>query len=70
MISRKFRGFLAGILAGSAIRSLQQDMVGMENYVVIARAGWVSAWYTVPLALVMLGLAIFLMVFTPGEDGK
>ncbi len=50
--------FLNGCLAVIACRSLIQDFYGMEQWLAIERAGWVSGWYTVPVALVMLAFVV------------
>lgn len=52
--------FIAGFLACSAIRSIEQDIVGKEAYIQLINYAWVSAWYTVPLAVLMLVVAFIL----------
>ncbi len=53
--------FFAGYLFCSALNSLRQDVYGKEKYIAMCQAGWLSAWITVPLALMAILLAI---VFT------
>lgn len=52
--------FFAGYLAYAAIHSLQQDLMGMENYIALVRVAWASAWITVPMAIIMIICSIFL----------
>ncbi|MEZ4483618.1 MAG: hypothetical protein R2864_03175 [Syntrophotaleaceae bacterium] len=49
-----FTLFMAGWLANSAIRSLQQDMLGKEKCLAMYEAAWVSPAYTVPIAIAIL----------------
>ena len=63
-ISKKF---VAGFLTCCAIRSLQQDYWGRDETIRHVVNDWVSAWWTVPLALVWLGLAIWLCL-EPSTD--
>ena len=55
------KAFFAGWIAESAIKSLFQDMQGKEDYLKMIEYGWLSAWYTVPLALVLLLYGFILM---------
>jgi hypothetical protein len=56
-ISKKF---VAGFLTCSAVRSLQQDYWGRDETIRHVVNDWVTAWWTVPAALVCLGLAVWL----------
>ena len=59
-MSLRFKVFCAGILFESALKSIQQDIHGKEAYLKIVDAGWVSAWITVPMAIIFIIFAIFL----------
>ena len=54
------RAFWAGVLCYSCIISLFQDFMGIERYIKFVNAAWVSAWYTVPLALIGLFATVVL----------
>lgn len=56
-----WRSFLAGIIFHSATRSLYEDLLGKERYLRMVDVGWMSAWITVPIALVMIGIVLFLI---------
>lgn len=55
-------GFKCGVLSTLASLSLWQDFLGQERYTEIVRNHWVSAWFTIPLALAMWALAITILV--------
>jgi hypothetical protein len=59
-MSNRWKAALAAYLFISGMRSLQQDMLGMENYITMIRAGWLSPWFTVPLALLSLLCAVMI----------
>ena len=46
--------FIYGFLFMSSMNSLHQDMLGMEKYIDMVRAGWITPWITVPMALAMM----------------
>lgn len=50
--------FLSGGLCAHAGLSLYQDALGLERYLARAREHWVDAVYTVPIAAVMLLIAV------------
>lgn len=52
------KAFIAGCLMDSAFRSLIQDIHGKESYIRMIDASWISAWYTVPIALMVLAIAV------------
>ena len=56
------KAFFAGLLIGSAFRSLEQDIVGKEAYLKIVDAGWISAWITVPVAILWLTIGLILLI--------
>ena len=43
-----------GALTAVAVYSLFQDFKGQEGYIELARTTWLTAWVTVPIALLML----------------
>lgn len=52
--------FWAGVLAQIGISSLIQDIVGKEEYLRHVEANWISAAITIPLAVMVLGIAFIL----------
>lgn len=48
---------VAGWLLNSAASSLYQDALGLEKYLATVALNWVDAYYTVPLAIVVLAVA-------------
>lgn len=65
-----FALFIAGWLANTASRSLQQDMLGKEKCLAMYEAAWVSPWITVPIALLLLWLAWGLVTHSRRELGQ
>lgn len=59
--------FVAGFLTCSAVRSLQQDYWGMEGTIRHVVNDWVSWRITVPLAILLLIVALWLCV-NPKKD--
>ena len=51
---------VAGFLIHGAITSLVQDSMGKEAYLKSVTEHWVSAWVTVPFALVSLLIAVWI----------
>ena len=49
-----YRSFLAGILIVTAIKSLYQDLLGLDNYLEVVRLNWVDWKISVPIAIVTL----------------
>lgn len=49
-----YRSFLAGILIVTAIKSLYQDLLGLDNYLEVVRLNWVSWKISVPSAITIL----------------
>lgn len=50
----KWQAFSAGALAAMSVYSLIQDFVGQEGWLEFVAENWVSAAYTIPLALAAL----------------
>ena len=65
-----FALFVAGWLANSASRSLQQDMMGKEKSLAMYEAAWVSPMYTVPIAIVILWFVWVLVKHARRELGQ
>lgn len=53
--------FMAGITFALSALSLYQDILGVDRYVAVVRAGWISAYATVPTAICCI--AVSLMAF-------
>jgi hypothetical protein len=53
-MTTKTKAFWAGFLAHASFMSLHQDFYGKETWLQMAAIGWVTAWVTVPLALLLL----------------
>lgn len=66
----KRMGFWSGVLLITALRSLYQDWHGLEDYIESIQQYWVSALFTVPLALVIFAISIALLVVTPNQKEK
>lgn len=62
--------FWAGMLTQICARSLHQDALGVDAYVEFVRAGWMSAWITVPMALAGLFIVGLIMWNPKPEDYK
>lgn len=58
---KRFALWLSGYLMSSAFRSLYEDLMGKERFLKLVDIGWISAWFTVPLAVLML-LASFWLI--------
>ena len=56
------RHFIAGMLAILALQSLGQDYIGKEEYIRRVEYCWAPAAYTVPLAIFILLVAVFLLI--------
>ena len=56
--------FCAGVLMVTAIRSLYQDLLGLDKYVEFVKSNWAPASYTVPIAVGMLLVAIVLLMLS------
>jgi len=50
--------FLCGLVCMGAAHSLIQDWYGLEAYIQHCREGWISGWYTVPIAIAILAVGI------------
>ena len=57
--------FFSGWLANTAWQSLFQDALGQEKYIRMVETCWISAWATVPLALLLLWFAWMM-----GREGR
>lgn len=55
---RKARLFWAGWVGSLAVTSLMQDFIGKDDYLRMARDGWVTPWVSVPAALALLAWSI------------
>ena len=56
-----YKSFVAGICFVVALRSLYQDLLGLDNYIEIVRSCWISWKVSVPFAIViLLSIPIFL----------
>jgi len=53
-MNRILETFLAGVVATLGFSSLYQDILGKEAYLKMVDAGWLSGYYTVPLALLCI----------------
>jgi hypothetical protein len=62
------KAFVAGWLVSSSIDSINQDLMGKEKFLHVASALWLSAWITVPLALI--GLVIAWKLIDEVKHGK
>jgi len=56
------KSFIAGVFAYAAVKSLLQDYMGKEAYVAYISANWQPAAYTVPLAIVILCIALSVVI--------
>ena len=68
MMDKRWRGFMAGVLSVSAIRSLVQDAIGREDYIRAVPLMWVEWYISVPIAVVLLLAAMIVMA--PDIDKK
>ena len=57
----------AGWLLSSATRSLYEDMLGKEAFILRVETGWISEWITVPIALVMIIWALGIIESNKGQ---
>lgn len=57
-----WHGVVIGWSLDSAFHSLFQDFVGQEGYINLVRNHWISGWYTVPGALLLLAMGILAWV--------
>jgi len=62
--------FFSGWLMNSATRSLEQDAIGQRGYMRLIEDAWVSAWITVPLALLFVWVAWMLAQTAKKEIGE
>ena len=60
-MKKKTRYALAGWLAATAINSLNQDALGKEAYMKLTDLCWRSGYITVPLAIMVLLVAIAML---------
>lgn len=58
--SHRWTSYVAGMLAGHSLGSLYQDALGKDAYLEKVSADWISAAYTVPLALAFIALSVWL----------
>ena len=56
------RGIIIGTILSWSGVSLFQDVLGLERYIQHVRDKWIDASVTVPLAIVLIGIAIFIFV--------
>lgn len=52
--------FWAGVLTHMATISLYQDFHGKQGYIDLIRKNWIDASITVPFALILIVIAIYL----------
>ena len=52
--------FVAGFLTYNALLSLQQDYWGKDETIRHITNNWVTAWVSIPISLICLGLAFWL----------
>ena len=58
-----------GVLLHSGMRSLYQDIIGKDAYLQVTAAGWISAKYTVPLALLLI-VSVFVAINNLMKEGR
>lgn len=51
---------MSGYLLGAAFTSLYQDFLGREKYIQMVEAHWVDSSFSVPVALLMIVVAVIL----------
>ena len=59
--------FFCGAMVALSMMSLYQDFLGKDGFVKHVQDHWISGWWTVPIALVLLLLALtwmWLMMWT------
>lgn len=56
----KLKAFFAGYLTCIAFESLRQDIMGKEKFLQWANEHWISAWITVPEAILLLIIAMLI----------
>ena len=61
-MKEKWYKFISGFLFYSAITSLWQDMLGKEAYIELAYQKWIPASKTVPMAIILLIISMYLFV--------
>lgn len=66
----RWRGFVAGMLMVTAIRSLMQDAMGKEDYIASIQYIWVEWYISVPVAVVLLLLALIATAPDTKKEGK
>mgnify|MGYP001577508280 CR=1 FL=1 len=49
-----YRSFLAGILIVIALKSIYQDLLGLDNYLEVVRRSWCDWKISVPSAITIL----------------
>lgn len=61
MRNKKIDRLHAGIIIAFSTVSLIQDYFGLDGYVEYLQENWISSWYTIPIAIVLICVAICLM---------
>ena len=56
---KRFQDVTAGIGIAACLYSLFQDALGLEGYVAMCRAHWISGTYSIPLAVVSLVILVW-----------
>ena len=49
-----YKSFVAGVLVVIALKSLHQDLLGLDGYIETVKASWVNWKISVPAAIVIL----------------
>jgi hypothetical protein len=70
MTASKWRVFIGAQFLGGAVSALVQDAFGLERWVALVRANWIPAVYSVPLAVFVGIVGVFLIYVSPETKHK
>jgi hypothetical protein len=56
---KRFQDVAAGFGIAACLYSLFQDALGLEGYVALCRAHWISGTYSIPFAVVALMILVW-----------
>lgn len=64
------RWFWSGWLSATAGLSLFQDALGRDRYIELCREHWIPANVSVPIAILMIGVAVVLAIRAAEEEAS
>lgn len=61
---------LTGCMIGGAALGIRQDLYGLERYIEVCRATWISPWIGMPINVSILIIAVIYLVAVARAESR